>query len=250
MATLRRLISSSASAHLVHHSLQTQQQSRLAWCLHSRISGLRYSSTKPQSFKHSSLSRHYETLGLPREATQREIEIRTVELYKAYHPDEAVDGKGSMTGLKKVKDAFYVLGNAKRRKEYDQNLALYLSLQRGRTKEEQEGIWEKREAGGFTFYRPPRGYFSMMNKIQDGRVVLPKISNHEKDWTPDAIPERSLSEVLRIFFLSLFGFMAIFTGALVLKDWLSKRLVRRRRTPQRSKDPWADRGAGPEVAST
>ncbi|KAH7924924.1 hypothetical protein BV22DRAFT_1034624 [Leucogyrophana mollusca] len=88
-----------------------------------------------------------------------------------YHPDTAKEGQASLVQLQKVKDAYSVLGNPKKRKKYDDDLALYISLAssfEGRpvTKAEREQTWQVHKSGNYTFYRPPPGYWTMKAEME------------------------------------------------------------------------------------
>ena len=64
---------------------------------------------------------HYQTLGVSREATAEEIKAAFIELSKLHHPDVSQ----SDTALKdflKIRDAYEILGNAAKKREYDRTL--------------------------------------------------------------------------------------------------------------------------------
>jgi len=62
---------------------------------------------------------YYKVLGVPKTATDKEIARAYRKLAKQYHPD-ANPGKGSEERFKEISAAYEVLGDAAKRKEYDQ----------------------------------------------------------------------------------------------------------------------------------
>lgn len=74
----------------------------------------------------ASSKNHYETLGVPRTATQQEIKDAYYELSKMYHPDKK---KGCEYSAKKFRDitaAYEILKNYRIRKLYDKGWLLLL----------------------------------------------------------------------------------------------------------------------------
>ncbi|KAF8309685.1 DnaJ-domain-containing protein [Clavulina sp. PMI_390] len=67
---------------------------------------------------------HYEELGIPKNATKQQIKISYYKLSKLYHPDLA---QGSRTESEKkyhaVRAAYEILGNDRKRREYDSSLS-------------------------------------------------------------------------------------------------------------------------------
>jgi curved DNA-binding protein len=62
---------------------------------------------------------YYKTLGVAEDAAEADIKKAFRKLAKQYHPDMHPNDKGSEEKFKKVNEAYEVLGNAQRRKEYD-----------------------------------------------------------------------------------------------------------------------------------
>jgi molecular chaperone DnaJ len=63
---------------------------------------------------------YYETLGVPRKATQKEIRAVYRKLARKYHPDLNPGDKSSEEKFKQVQEAYDVLSDAKKRQMYDQ----------------------------------------------------------------------------------------------------------------------------------
>lgn len=62
---------------------------------------------------------HYETLGVGREASPKEIRAAFIKQSKKHHPDSNPNDPKSHDTIVKVNEAYSVLGNATRRKDYD-----------------------------------------------------------------------------------------------------------------------------------
>ncbi len=62
---------------------------------------------------------YYKTLGVSESATEADIKKAFRKLAKQYHPDMHPNDKKAEEQFKKVNEAYEVLGNAQRRKEYD-----------------------------------------------------------------------------------------------------------------------------------
>jgi hypothetical protein len=68
----------------------------------------------------NSLPDHYDTLDLPRSATQAEIKRRYRELIREAHPDANAGDPRATARAARINAAYGVLGNAERRREYDE----------------------------------------------------------------------------------------------------------------------------------
>ena len=62
---------------------------------------------------------HYATLGINRSASQDEVKAAFKRMAKKHHPDLNKDNKASEAAFKEVNDAYQVLGDEKRRAQYD-----------------------------------------------------------------------------------------------------------------------------------
>src|SRR5881394_614216 len=63
---------------------------------------------------------YYETLGVPKTATEDEIRSAFRKLARKHHPDVAKDKKAAEEKFKEINEAYEVLGDPEKRKKYDQ----------------------------------------------------------------------------------------------------------------------------------
>src|SRR5208282_2731702 len=63
---------------------------------------------------------YYESLGVPRTASDEEIKKSFRKLARQYHPDVAKDKKKAEEKFKEINEAYEVLGDASKRKKYDE----------------------------------------------------------------------------------------------------------------------------------
>lgn len=63
---------------------------------------------------------YYATLGIPKTATHDEIRKAFRKLARIHHPDVAKDKKGAEAKFKEINEAYEVLGDAEKRKRYDE----------------------------------------------------------------------------------------------------------------------------------
>src|SRR5712675_1219855 len=63
---------------------------------------------------------YYETLGVPKMATEDEIRSAFRKLARKYHPDVAKDKKTAEEKFKEINEAYEVLSDPEKRKKYDQ----------------------------------------------------------------------------------------------------------------------------------
>src|SRR4030095_16420367 len=63
---------------------------------------------------------YYETLGVPKTASEDEIRSAFRKLARKHHPDVAKDKKAAEEKFKEINEAYEVLGDPEKRKKYDQ----------------------------------------------------------------------------------------------------------------------------------
>src|SRR5438034_4412457 len=63
---------------------------------------------------------YYETLGVPKTASEDEIRSAFRKLARKHHPDVAKDKKAAEAKFKEVNEAYEVLGDPEKRKKYDE----------------------------------------------------------------------------------------------------------------------------------
>src|SRR5881396_3942458 len=63
---------------------------------------------------------YYETLGVPKTATEDEIRSAFRKLARKYHPDVAKDKKAAEEKFKEINEAYEVLSDPEKRKRYDE----------------------------------------------------------------------------------------------------------------------------------
>src|SRR5438552_14217423 len=63
---------------------------------------------------------YYETLGVPKTATEDEIRSAFRKLARKHHPDVAKDKKVAEEKFKEINEAYEVLGDPEKRKKYDE----------------------------------------------------------------------------------------------------------------------------------
>src|SRR5690606_22863817 len=68
---------------------------------------------------------YYAVLGVPKTATAEEIKRAYRKLARRYHPDANQGNKETEAKFKEVSEAYDVLSDAKRRKEYDEARSLF-----------------------------------------------------------------------------------------------------------------------------
>lgn len=97
---------------------------------------------------------YYEILGLPRGATDAQIKRRYKQLVRKYHPDVAADKDTAHRLFIQIREAYEILGDPARRKNYDNE------LEQRRLRAEQSA----KTASNQQFARPPQNSVSQLIK--------------------------------------------------------------------------------------
>ena len=70
----------------------------------------------------------YDVLGVAKTASEAEIKSAYRKLARKYHPDLNKDDKSAADKFKEVSNAYDIIGNAEKRKKYDNNELKIISL--------------------------------------------------------------------------------------------------------------------------
>ncbi|GAB3234143.1 J domain-containing protein [Algoriphagus aestuariicola] len=93
---------------------------------------------------------YYQTLGIPKDATEADVKKAYRKLARKYHPDVNPDDKEADRKFKEINEANEVLSNSEKRKQYDKY---------GKDWKHAEQF-EQRDSGGYTYrQRPDTGDF-------------------------------------------------------------------------------------------
>jgi curved DNA-binding protein len=103
---------------------------------------------------------YYKILGVPREASQAEIQKAYYELAKKFHPDKNPNDKTAKKKFQQIQAAFDVLGNPEKREMYDRYGSSFETY--GTAGPQQTYTWRGSPAGGFgsTGFNPEEFDFS------------------------------------------------------------------------------------------
>lgn len=194
---------------------------------------------------------HYTALGLWRDASQDQIKRRYYELSKEHHPDVSQD-PSSPEIFRKVTEAYAVLGKKKTRRKYDQYEQLQSAIITG-LRDQETGqapsssprpldptFWDPIKSGSSTLYRPPAGYWAVMNKIvEEGekeklkaqaassspQTVIPAHDRPEEEEPKVRFSEFELQVIIAAFFV-VFGVALVDRGIESLLGYTRAFLVR------------------------
>ncbi|KAI0326390.1 DnaJ-domain-containing protein [Cubamyces sp. BRFM 1775] len=121
------------------HSLRSPyiRNSASSWLTnHHGLSQPRLAAVSTRLFSSScSLSGHYQTLDIPKNATRNQIKASFYKLSKKYHPD-VNDDPGAKEKFQAVSEAYAVLGDERKRRAYDRSLGEYTSRTHASTSHE------------------------------------------------------------------------------------------------------------------
>ena len=92
----------------------------------------------------------YNALGLSREATQEDIRKAHRKLVRKYHPDANPEDPRAGERFKKVQQAYEVLSDEKKRREYDEGLRTSSRGSPGRSRSRESSSRPRASAGGRT----------------------------------------------------------------------------------------------------
>jgi curved DNA-binding protein len=98
---------------------------------------------------------YYKTLGVSKDATEKEIKKAYRKLAKDYHPDKNPDNKAAEEKFKDINEAHEVLSDPEKRRKYDQFGAQWQQFEGtgGRPEDFNWGSWAERPqpGGGYTY---------------------------------------------------------------------------------------------------
>src|ERR1700682_5591639 len=104
---------------------------------------------------------YYSTLGVAKTATDKELKQAYRKLARKHHPDVNPGDKSAETRFKEINEAYEVLGDAAKRKKYDElgaNWRAYEQAGAGQGFDPgQAGGWDVDFGGGPTGYRTEAG---------------------------------------------------------------------------------------------
>ncbi len=112
---------------------------------------------------------YYETLGVPKTASEDEIRSAFRKLARKFHPDVAKDKKAAEEKFKEINEAYEVLGDPEKRKKYDQ---LGADWNRPGGFQPPPGWQREGQQPGGGFYQWGRRAGS--NKVENYQVKIPR----------------------------------------------------------------------------
>ncbi len=109
---------------------------------------------------------YYKTLGVKKDASQKEIKKAYRKLASKYHPDKNQGDKTAEEKFKEINEAYEVIGNADKRKKYDTLGSNWEAYQQGGGDWEQYAQQGQRRSGRgggqtYTFEGDPSSFFEM-----------------------------------------------------------------------------------------
>lgn len=140
---------------------------------------------------------YYEILGVPIEADENEIKSKYRKLAMKYHPDRNPDDKKAEEMFKKVSEAYEILGDKEKRKEYDKKIS--------KTGEEKQNSEKKKAgAGGDARKRAEAFYRNFSANPQDIKNMFEKAFNVDEMKNPDKEKMKAHKESMEKSFENFF----------------------------------------------
>ena len=140
---------------------------------------------------------YYEILGVSTEANENEIKSKYRKLAMKYHPDRNPDDKKAEEMFKKVSEAYEVLGDKEKRKEYDKKIS--------KTGEEKQNSEKKKAgAGGDARKGAEAFYRNFSANPQDIKNMFEKAFNVDEMKNPDKEKMKAHKESMEKSFENFF----------------------------------------------
>ena len=140
---------------------------------------------------------YYEILGVSINADENEIKSKYRKLAMKYHPDRNPDDKKAEEMFKKVSEAYEVLGDKEKRKEYDKKI-----LKTGEEKQNSEK--KKAGAGGDARKGAEAFYRNFSANPQDIKNMFEKAFNVDEMKNPDKEKMKAHKESIEKSFENFF----------------------------------------------
>ena len=140
---------------------------------------------------------YYEILGISIEADENEIKSKYRKLAMKYHPDRNPDDKKAEEMFKKVSEAYEILGDKEKRKEYDKKIS--------KTGEEKQNSEKKKAgAGGDARKGAEAFYRNFSANPQDIKNMFEKAFNVDEMKNPDKEKMKAHKESMEKSFENFF----------------------------------------------
>ena len=140
---------------------------------------------------------YYEILGVSINADENEIKSKYRKLAMKYHPDRNPDDKKAEEMFKKVSEAYEILGDKEKRKEYDKKIS--------KTGEEKQNSEKKKAgAGGDARKGAEAFYRNFSANPQDIKNMFEKAFNVDEMKNPDKEKMKAHKESMEKSFENFF----------------------------------------------
>ena len=140
---------------------------------------------------------YYEILGVSINADENEIKSKYRKLAMKYHPDRNPDDKKAEEMFKKVSEAYEVLGDKEKRKEYDKKI-LKTGEEKQNSEKKKAGAGGDARKGAETFYR------NFSANPQDIKNMFEKAFNVDEMKNPDKEKMKAHKESMEKSFENFF----------------------------------------------